>query len=78
MSSVAGANRATIATPTGLLELVRYLSLLRLDPIAAVAPSADLVVWSRLGLPSWHAAERLGVDLVEIGGRPPSVPRPFR
>ena len=49
MSSVAGANRATIATPTGLLELVRYLSLLRLDPIAAVAPSADLVVWSRLG-----------------------------
>ena len=35
--------------PAGLLELVRHLSLLQLDPIAAVAPSADLVVWSRLG-----------------------------
>jgi hypothetical protein len=35
--------------PTGLLDLVRHLSFLQLDPIAAVAPSADLVVWSRLG-----------------------------
>lgn len=35
--------------PAGLLELVRHLSLLQLDPIAAVAPSADLVAWSRLG-----------------------------
>ena len=35
--------------PAGLLDLVRHLSLLQLDPIAAVAPSADLVVWSRLG-----------------------------
>ena len=35
--------------PAGLLDLVRHLSLLQLDPIAAVAPSADLVAWSRLG-----------------------------
>ena len=35
--------------PAGLLDLVRHLGLLQLDPIAAVAPSADLVVWSRLG-----------------------------
>jgi hypothetical protein len=37
------------ARPAGLLPLVRHLSLLQLDPIAAVAPSADLVAWSRLG-----------------------------
>jgi uncharacterized protein YcaQ len=42
--------------PAGLLDLVRHLSLLQLDPIAAVAPSADLVVWSRLGS-SYDAAE---------------------
>lgn len=35
--------------PAGLIDLVRHLSSLQLDPIAAVAPSADLVVWSRLG-----------------------------
>ncbi len=35
--------------PGDLLETVRALSLLQLDPISAVAPSADLVVWSRLG-----------------------------
>ena len=35
--------------PSGLLDLVRHLAMLQLDPIAAVAPSADLVAWSRLG-----------------------------
>ncbi|MEU8219638.1 crosslink repair DNA glycosylase YcaQ family protein [Micromonospora taraxaci] len=35
--------------PTDLLTVVRHLTLLQIDPTAAVAPSADLVCWSRLG-----------------------------
>ena len=35
--------------PTGLLDLVRHLTLLHIDPTAAIAPNADLVGWSRLG-----------------------------
>jgi uncharacterized protein len=35
--------------PTDLLSLVRHLTMLQLDPTNAVAPSADLVAWSRLG-----------------------------
>ena len=35
--------------PTGLVPMVEHLTLLQIDPTAAVAPSADLVAWSRLG-----------------------------
>jgi uncharacterized protein YcaQ len=35
--------------PSELLDLVRQLTLLQIDPTAAIAPSADLVAWSRLG-----------------------------
>ena len=35
--------------PTDLLEVVHHLTLLQLDPTAAIAPSADLVAWTRLG-----------------------------
>jgi hypothetical protein len=35
--------------PTDLVALVEHLTLLQIDPTAAIAPSADLVAWSRLG-----------------------------
>jgi uncharacterized protein YcaQ len=37
------------ARPTDLVDLVDRLTLLQIDPTAAIAPNADLVVWSRLG-----------------------------
>jgi uncharacterized protein YcaQ len=42
--------------PTELDEVVGHLTFLQHDPISAVAPSADLVLWSRLGS-SYHASE---------------------
>lgn len=35
--------------PSDLIEVVRQLTLLQVDPTAAIAPNADLVAWSRLG-----------------------------
>ena len=37
------------ARPDDLLDVVRHLTLLQLDPANAIAPSADVVAWSRLG-----------------------------
>lgn len=35
--------------PTDLLAVIHHLTLLQIDPTAAVAPNAHLVAWSRLG-----------------------------
>jgi uncharacterized protein len=35
--------------PTDLVDMVDPLTLLQIDPTAAIAPNADLVAWSRLG-----------------------------
>jgi uncharacterized protein len=42
--------------PTDLVAVVQRLTLLQIDPTAAIAPSADLVAWSRLG-PSYRPAD---------------------
>jgi uncharacterized protein len=47
--------------PTELLDVVRHLTLLQIDPTAAIAPSAELVAWSRLGSP--HAPAELKAAL---------------
>jgi uncharacterized protein len=44
------------ARPTDFANVVRRLTVLQLDWTAAVAPSADLVLWSRLG-PSYSSTE---------------------
>jgi len=48
--------------PDDLLEVVRQLTLLQVDLTAAVAPSADLVLWSRLGSSAYAPAD-LETDL---------------
>ena len=42
--------------PADLVAVVSHLTFLQIDPTAAIAPSADLVAWSRLGS-SYHPAD---------------------
>lgn len=58
--------------PTDLVELVRHLNILQLDPTAAIAPNADLVAWSRLGSsysPSDLVAALERRELIELEAR---------
>ena len=58
--------------PTGLVETLRRLSLVQLDPTSAVAPSADPALWSRLGLSYDPRELRDAVDeqkLIQLRGR---------
>jgi hypothetical protein len=54
--------------PTDLLDVVRQLTFVQVEPTAAVAPTADLVLWSRLGAeyePD-DLAGAMGRDLFEL------------
>ena len=48
--------------PKALLAVVERLTLLQIDPTAAVAPNADLVAWSRLGSSYDPATLRAALD----------------
>ena len=54
---------------TDLLDVVRRLTMLQLDATAAVAPNADLVLWSRLG----SAYSREDLEIAREQGVPPYV-----
>jgi uncharacterized protein YcaQ len=41
----------TAERPAGIVETVDGLAVVNIEPTAAVAPSADLILWSRLGWP---------------------------
>jgi uncharacterized protein YcaQ len=47
--------------PARLLDVVRHLTMLQIDPTAAIAPNAYLVAWSRLG--SSHSPAELDTAL---------------
>ncbi len=51
--------------PTDLLTVVQGLTLLQIDPTAAIAPSADLVAWSRLGSAYQPAHLRRSIEMSE-------------
>ena len=63
------AQRLDHTRPAELLDVVRQLTLLQIDPTAAVAPNADLVAWSRLGS-AYSPAELTGAldkrSLIEL------------
>lgn len=57
--------------PDEMFDVVRRLTMLQNDPAAAVAPSADLVLWSRLGSSYSPAQLRDAIDdqtLLELRG----------
>src|SRR6478752_258084 len=41
----------TAERPAGIVETIDALTILPIDPTSAIAPSVDLILWSRLGWP---------------------------
>ena len=46
-----GAQLLSAERPAGIVETVDALTVVNIEPTAAIAPSADLILWSRLGWP---------------------------
>lgn len=53
----------TAQRPGGIVETIDELTVLNIDPTAAIAPSADLILWSRLGWPYQPADLRQAVEV---------------
>nr|WP_208382277.1 crosslink repair DNA glycosylase YcaQ family protein [Microbacterium ulmi] len=62
----------TADRPASIVETIYGLSAVQIEPTAAIAPSADLILWSRLGWPYQPADLRRAVevdrDVFEWGG----------
>lgn len=62
----------TAARPASIVETIYGLSVVNIEPTKAIAPSADLILWSRLGWPYQHPdlvrAEQVDRDVFEWGG----------
>lgn len=57
------AQRLDAQRPDELIGLVRQLTFLQLDPTAAIAPSAELIAWSRLGSSFDPAEVKRGIEV---------------
>ncbi|MDW4571229.1 crosslink repair DNA glycosylase YcaQ family protein [Microbacterium sp. M3] len=57
----------TAERPAGIVETIDALTVVNIEPTAAIAPSADLILWSRLGWPYQPA------DLVRLVERDRAV-----
>ena len=58
--------------PTDMMKTIRHLTMVQLDGTSAVAPSADLVLWSRLGSSYSPAALRAALEkhtVVDLRGK---------
>jgi uncharacterized protein YcaQ len=53
--------------PTDLYDVVEHLTAVQIDPTSAIAPSADVVLWSRLGSSYSPADLRDALDAQELG-----------
>ena len=57
--------------PTDVVDVVEHLTMLQIDPAAPIAPSADLVLWSRIGASYSPSQLRQALDeqvLIEYQG----------
>src|SRR2546423_15020581 len=64
--------------PSDLLAVVTHLTVLQIDPTAAIAPAADLVAWSRLGSAYQPADLKHAVEQDRTLFEPNALGRPMR